>query len=106
MRGRRRTPALVVAIATTFGIVVATPTAAHAVTCDGVTAAEHEYTVPFGQTLKIPEPGLLADGDGSRLLQVSWGTDPDANPDPYDDDSYFGNATIEYRNHNGALSRT
>jgi len=66
---------------------------------------EDDYTVGFGQPLKVSAPGLLANDTGTSLLvEVSDGQIA-TNPDPSDDFSLFGNATIRYGDPFGSRNR-
>jgi hypothetical protein len=83
--------------ATTAGVgAVGNPSASAGITCNPLVVNDDNYTVPFGHVLSVPMPGLLANDSGTGLhVQTSWGQAL-GNPDPSDDTSFLGNATIDY----------
>jgi hypothetical protein len=76
-----------------------------AVSCTTSVLNDDNYTVGFGQTLKVNAPGLLANDTGTSLhVEVSWGA-ASTNPDPSDDFSLYGNASIRYGDPAGLRDR-
>lgn len=103
-RNRRFSTALAVVVLVTLGIGATGVRPGGAVVCADLIPSDDEYTTNFGQTLRVNEPGLLANDSGSTpLVETSWGV-PISNPDPSDDFSLWGNAEIRYGNPNGALN--
>lgn len=110
MAGRRaiasRSARAVALVALIVGSFVAggMPPAA-AVICAPIAMEDDYFAVPFGQSLEVTAPGLLANDTGTSLLvQTSWGL-PGSNPDPSDDYSWFGDAEIRYGEPGGPRGR-